>query len=83
MLPVPYRPAGVRPQTLRWRHVPSCFGYMSLAGQFPHEALASFTQVGSYFNGNRIVSSTACFVSSGGRNLSVFPDIAKHFFVTR
>jgi hypothetical protein len=48
MPPVPYRPAGVRPQILRWRHVPSCFGFMSLAGQVPHEAQASFTQVGSF-----------------------------------
>ena len=31
----------------------------------PHEAWASFAQEGSYFQGNRIAKSTACFVSSG------------------
>jgi hypothetical protein len=38
----------------------------SLAGRFPHEAWASFAQEGSYFQGNRIAKSTACFVHPVG-----------------
>ena len=75
--------SGVRPHQLRWRHVPSCFGYIHLPDDSRTKLGRRLRKKAAISNGNRIAKSTACFVSSGWRTLAAFPGIAKRFFVTR
>src|SRR5690606_9063678 len=66
--------------TAACRH--SCAVHM-LAGRSPHEAGRRSRKRGSLFNGNRIENRTACFVSSGCRNVAALPKLAKFFLHLR